>query len=223
MIDLYTAATPNGWKASIMLEELGVPYTPHFLNLGELDQKKPAFLAINPNGRIPAIVDRENGDFSVFESGAILIYLAEKHTRFLPADAKGRSIVMQWLMFQMSAVGPMMGQLNVFRRSFPENIPAAIDRYDRECHRLYGILNERLAENRYLAGSDYSIADIATWPWINVHERAGLPLDGYPHLQRWLDEIALRPAVIKGITVPPRRQDPATADRQTAAARKILA
>jgi len=204
MIDLYTAGTPNGWKASIMLEECELPYEAHILDLGKLDQKKPEFLAINPNGRIPAIVDRDLGNFPVFESGAILIYLAEKAGKFLPTDVKGRSVVMQWLMFQMSAVGPMMGQLNVFRRYFDEHLPAAIDRYDREVRRLFGVLDGRLKDHQYLAG-DYSIADIATWPWIRGHFWSGVPLDDYPNLERWLEEIRIRPAVERGMMVPPPR------------------
>src|SRR5882757_7309139 len=169
MIDLYTAATPNGHKISIALEELGMPYTVHAINLLAHEQKQPGFLAMNPNGRIPVIVDRDNGDFAVFESGAILIYLAEKTGKLMPADAKGRSVVLQWLMFQMSGIGPMMGQANVFFRYFPEKIEPAIKRYQNESRRLFEVLETRLAQVPWLAG-DYSIADIATWSWVRSHE-----------------------------------------------------
>jgi GSH-dependent disulfide-bond oxidoreductase len=168
MIDLYTAPTPNGWKVSIALEELELAYAAHLVNLLEGEQKKPWFVAISPNGRIPAIVDREAGDFAVFESGAILIYLAEKTGRLMPADTKGRSRVLQWLMFQMGGVGPMMGQTNVFSRYFPERIQPAIDRYQNETRRLFGVLDSRLRDHEYLAG-DYSIADIANWSWVRTH------------------------------------------------------
>ena len=203
MIDLYTAATPNGHKISIALEELGLPYTVHALNLGQHDQKQPEFLKISPNGRIPAIVDRDEGDFAVFESGAILVYLAEKTGRLMPADAKGRSIVLQWLMFQMGGIGPMMGQANVFFRYFPEKIQPAIDRYQGEVRRLFEVLETRLAEHEYLAG-DYSIADIANWAWVRTHKWSGVELDGLPQLQRWVDRLAARPACQRGIDVPPR-------------------
>lgn len=217
MIDLYTAPTPNGFKVSIALEELGLDYNVHALNLGDLDQKKPDYLAINPNGRIPAIVDRGANDFAVFESGAILIYLAEKAGRLLPTDAKGRSEVLQWLMFQVAGVGPMQGQANVFVRYFPETIPSVIDRYQKETRRLYGVLNNHLEDHQYLAG-DYSIADIATWPWVRAHFWAGVDLDGLPHLQRWLDEIAARPAAQKGIDVPKKMEGAETVEM----AKKIL-
>ena len=167
MIDLYTAATPNGWKVSIALEELELPYTVKALELVKLEQKQEAFLRINPNGRIPAIVDRDAGDFPVFESGAILLYLAEKTGRLLPADPKGRSVAIQWLMFQMGGVGPMQGQANVFFRYAPEKIPFAIERYQNETRRLYEVLDRRLGEAEYLAG-EYGLADIATWPWVRT-------------------------------------------------------
>ncbi|MCY1018278.1 glutathione S-transferase family protein [Pyxidicoccus sp. MSG2] len=201
MIDLYTWTTPNGYKVSIALEELGLPYTVHGVDLGKGVQKQPEFLRINPNGRIPAIVDRAEGDFAVFESGAILLYLAEKTGRLMPTDAKGRSRVIQWLMFQMGGVGPMQGQANVFFRYFPEKLQPAIDRYQNETRRLYTVLDTRLKESEYLAG-DYSIADIATWPWVRVHDWAGVSVDGLPHLQRWLKAIAERPAVKRGVDVP---------------------
>lgn len=201
MIDLYTSATPNGWKASILLEELGVPYTVHPISLSKGEQKTPDYLAINPNGRIPTIVDREAGDYPVFESGAILMYLAEKYQRFMPVDLKGRYEVVQWLMFQMAGVGPMQGQANVFFRYAPEKIPYAIDRYQAETKRLYTVLDTRLADRDYLAG-EYSIADIAHWSWVSLHAWAGVAIDDLPHLQRWLETIRARPAVQRGIVVP---------------------
>ena len=219
MIDLYTAATPNGWKVSIALEELGLPYTLRPIDLSSGAQKEPWFTAINPNGRIPAIVDRANGDFAVFESGAILLYLAEKTGRLMPADEKGRSRVVQWLMFQMGGVGPMMGQANVFTRYFPEHLPAAIERYRRECRRLFEVLDEHLANHEYLAG-DYSIADIANWSWVHTHEWPGIDVAGLDNLQRWMDAIAARPSVQRGIVNPPRQGQP---EEQIAKARVMLA
>ena len=201
MIELYTAPTPNGWKASIMLEELGLPYEVRAINLLERVQKEPWYLKLNPNGRIPTIVDRDAGNFAVFESGAILIYLAEKTDKLLPKDAKGRSVALQWLMFQMGGVGPMQGQANVFFRYAPEKIEYAINRYQEETTRLYQVLDTRLADTEYLAG-EYSIADIATWPWVRIHDWSGVSVDGMPHLQRWIDVIAARPAVQRGIAVP---------------------
>jgi glutathione S-transferase len=201
MIDLYTSSTPNGWKASVALEELALPYEVHAVSLSKGEQKTPEFLKINPNGRIPAIVDRELDNFAVFESGAILIYLAEKAGRLMPADVKGRSRVIQWLMFQMGGIGPMMGQANVFFRYWPEKIQPAIDRYQHESRRLFEVLNGRLAESEYLAG-DYSIADIANWCWVRTHPWSGVSVDGLAHLQRWLDAIGERPAVQAGVKVP---------------------
>ena len=206
MIDLYTAATPNGHKVSILLEELGLPYTVHALSFDRREQKAPAFLKINPNGRIPAIVDRDNGDFPVFESGAILVYLAERSGQLLPADPKGRSIVMQWLMFQMGGVGPMQGQANVFFRYFPEKLQGAIDRYQHETRRLYEVLDTRLQQVEYLAG-DYSIADIATFPWVRGHEWSGVSVQGLPALQRWMAALEARPAVQRGLQVQQRNDD----------------
>jgi glutathione S-transferase/GST-like protein len=206
MIELFTAATPNGHKISIALEELGLPCTMRVLDLGAGEQRQDWYLAINPNGRIPAIIDHDAGGFAVFESGAILVYLAEKTGRLLPADPKGRSRVLQWLMFQMGGVGPMMGQANVFFRYFPEKIQPAIDRYHAECRRLFGVLDRHLAANEYLAG-DYSIADIANWAWVRTHKWSGVGLDGLPHLTRWLEQIRARPAVQAGILQPPSRAD----------------
>ncbi len=219
MIDLYTAATPNGYKASVALEELQLPYELHSLDLGAGEQKEPWFLEINPNGRIPAIVDRDAGDFAVFESGAILIYLAEKTGKLMPQDAKGRSLVVQWLMFQMGGLGPMMGQANVFTRYFPEHIPSAIDRYKRESRRLLEVLDERLATHEYLAG-DYSIADIANWCWARSYDWPGIDIGGLDNLKRWMASIAARPAAEKGVNIPPRREDD---EENVRIARSILA
>lgn len=201
MIDLFTANTPNGHKISIALEEMGLPYDFHGLNLFNGDQRTPAFLGINPNGRIPAIIDHDNDDFCVFESGAILIYLAEKTGQFLPADRKARSRVLQWLMLQMSGVGPMQGQANMFYRYLPEKIPLAIERYQKETRRLYEVLDGQLARQPFLAG-DYSIADMATFPWVRIHDWAGVGIEGLPHLQRWLTAVGERPAVVRGLAVP---------------------
>ena len=201
MIDLYTAPTPNGWKASIALEELDLPYEVKPIRLDKMEQKDAAYLAICPNGRIPAIVDRDEGDFAVFESGAILLYLADKTGQLMPRDAKGRSLVEQWLMFQMGGIGPMQGQSNVFFRYAPEKIQYAIDRYQNETKRLYTVLDHQLAGNEYLAG-DYSIADIANWAWVSIHGWAGVAIDDLPNLQRWLDKLAARPAVQRGRAVP---------------------
>ena len=202
LIDLYTAATPNGHKISVALEELALPYVVRPVNILSGEQKRPEYLAINPNGRIPAIVDRGNGDFAVFESGAILIYLAEKTGQLMPADAKGRSEVLQWLMFQMGGVGPMMGQANVFFRYFPKKIPEAIERYQNESRRLLTVLDTQLGKQEWLAGSTYSIADIANWCWARTHKWSGVSVEGLGNLQRWLDAIAERPAAQKGLTVP---------------------
>ncbi len=201
MIDLYTSATPNGWKASVTLEELGLPYEVHAISLSSGAQKEPWFLKINPNGRIPAIVDRDEDNFPVFESGALMIYLAEKAGKLLPTDRKGRSRVIQWLMFQMGGIGPMMGQANVFYRYWPEKIQPAIDRYQHESRRLFEVLNGQLAEHEYLAG-DYSIADIANWCWVRTYPWSGVSMDGLDHLQRWINAIQERPAVERGVKVP---------------------
>lgn len=201
MIDLYTWATPNGWKASATLEELGLPYTVHPIDITTGIQKEADYVAINPNGRIPAIVDRENDDFIVFESGAIMLYLAEKAGKLIPSDPKGRSEVIQWLMFQTGGLGPMQGQANVFYRYFDEQIPVVIERYQNETRRLYSVLDTRLSDNEFLAG-DYSIADIANWSWARIHNWAGVSIDEFPHLQRWLDNLEARPALIAGANIP---------------------
>ncbi len=206
MIELLTAATPNGYKAAIALEEMELKFTWRAIKLGMLEQKEDWYLKINPNGRIPTIVDRDNDDFAVFESGAILIYLAEKTGKFLPIDVKGRSTVIQWLMFQMAGIGPMQGQANVFYRYAPEKIEYAISRYQRETRRLYEVLDSRLKDNEYLAGDFYSIADMATYPWIKLHNWAGVDMDGLSNLQRWQEIIAERPGVIRGMNVPESKQ-----------------
>ncbi len=224
MIDLYTAATPNGYKASIALEELELPYTVHPLDLGKLEQKEEAFLELNPNGRIPVIVDRENDDLVVFESGAILLYLAERTGRLIPADPTARSQVIQWLMFQMGGIGPMQGQANVFYRYAPEPIPYAIERYQKETRRLYEVLERRLAGRDYLVG-DYSIADIASFTWVRAHEWSGVSLDGLGRVARWLERIEARPAVQRGLVVPEPRDRKSEPEVQQAVnyARQMLA
>jgi len=201
MIDLYSSPTPNGWKASVTLEELELPYAVHPIDLARGDQKQEWFLKLNPNGRIPVIVDREAGDFPVFETGAIMIYLAEKAGRLLPSDARGRSRVIQWLMFQMGGIGPMMGQANVFFRYFPEKIQPAIDRYQHECRRLFEVLDRRLGESEWLA-DDFSIADIANWCWVRTYKWSGVDSSGLENLKRWRDALRERPACQRGVEVP---------------------
>ncbi len=207
MIELFTAPTPNGWKVSIALEELELAYSVRAISLAAGEQKSPWYLKINPNGKVPAIVDHANDGFVVFESGAILIYLAERAGRLLPADTAGRSRVLQWLMLQMGGVGPMMGQANVFFRYAPEKIPYAIERYQREVSRLFGVLDTQLAHSEFLAG-EFSIADIAHWSWVHTHAWSGVTIDGLPHLARWLAAVAERPAVQRGIDVPHREVRP---------------
>ena len=221
MIDLYTAATPNGKKISIMLEELGAAYRVHALDLSEFEHKEPWFLEINPNGKIPAIVDNDDGT-AVFESGAILIYLADKFGSLLPPVGDGRrTACVQWLMFQMSAVGPMQGQLNVFLKYAPEKIPYAIRRYTEETKRLYSVLDERLSRVEYIAG-EYSIADIATWPWINAYDWVRLDLEDFPNLVRWRAAVGERPAVIKGSGIPPSPEEEETEEEKIRRIRKLL-
>jgi len=203
MIDAYSWPTPNGHKIHIMLEETGLPYRVHGVDIGRGDQFEPAFLSISPNNKIPAIVDSEGPDgkpISVFESGAILIYLAEKTRKFMPADPRGRYAVIEWLMFQMGSIGPMFGQANHFRAYAPEKIPYAIDRYTNESNRLYGVMARRLAGRPYIAG-DYSIADIAIFPWMRYGDRRGVNVEEYPNVKRWFDSIDARPAVKRGLEV----------------------
>jgi GST-like protein len=200
MIDLYTFTTPNGRKASIMLEEVELPYNVHKIDITKGDQFTPEFVAINPNSKIPAIVDQDTG-ITVFESGAILIYLAEKTGKLLPTNSKERFQVLSWLMLQMGSVGPMFGQLNHFKKFAPEKIPYAIERYEKETLRLYSVLEGQLAEREFICG-DYSIADIATYPWVAIHEWQGLTLDSHPNLKRWVETMQQRPAVQGGMAVP---------------------
>jgi len=207
VIDLYTWTTPNGRKVSIALEEMDLAYEVHPIPIRTGKQKEPAFLRINPNGRIPAIVDRGEDDFAVFESGAILIYLAEKSGLFMPSTAKGRSLVIQWLMWQMGGLGPMHGQANVFNRYFPEKLPGVIKRYQDETRRLFGVMDTRLADHAFLADA-YSIADMACWPWVMQHDWAGVSIDDLPNLQRWLAAIGERPAVRRGFDVPTAQTQP---------------
>ena len=221
MIELLTADTPNGFKVSIALEEMGLPYRYRRIKLVDGEQKQDWYLKLNPNGRIPTIIDHDLNDFVVFESGAILIYLAEKTGKLLPKDVPGRSQVMQWLMFQMGGVGPMMGQANVFYRYAPEKIPYAIERYQREVRRLFAVLDGRLADHTYLAG-EYSIADIANWSWVQGHDWSGVSLDGLDHLKRWHDLIAARPAVVRGKAVPPKDDGEDDAKKRIEGARKLL-
>jgi glutathione S-transferase/GST-like protein len=201
MIELYTWATPNGRKASIALEEMEIAYQVVPIDLKTNAQKSPAFLALNPNGRVPVIVDRDAEDFAVFESGAILIYLAEKTGRFLPSSAKARSTVLQWLMWQVGGLGPMQGQANVFNRYFPEKIPSVLRRYQDETKRLFTVMDTRLADHAFLAG-EYSIADMACWPWVMQHEWSGVSLEDLPNLRRWVEALSARPGVIRGADVP---------------------
>ena len=204
MIDLYTWPTPNGHKIHIMLEECGLPYRVHPIDIGAGDQFKPEFLKISPNNKMPAMVDPDGPDgapISIFESGAILIYLAEKTGRFLPADPRGRYATLQWLMFQMGSIGPMLGQAHHFLQYAPEEIEYARNRYRNEANRLYGVLDCRLRDSRCLAGDDYTVADIAVWPWTRFPDRQGVERSDYPAFVRWFDEIAARPAVQKGIEV----------------------
>jgi GSH-dependent disulfide-bond oxidoreductase len=221
MIELYTAPTPNGRKISIALEEMALPYEVHAIDLAAGQQKTAEFLAISPNGRIPAIVDRDAGGFPVFESGAILVWLAEKSGRFLPVEPKPRSVVLQWLFFQVGGVGPMQGQANVFFRYAEEKIEYAIGRYQREVRRLFGVYDQRLAEHEYLAG-DYSIADMAAWPWVISHDWSGVSVDGLEHLQRWMRSLKARPAVRRGMDVPKRWNPDPDPRKLVGAARKML-
>ncbi|OGA22251.1 MAG: glutathione S-transferase [Betaproteobacteria bacterium RIFCSPLOWO2_02_FULL_67_26] len=205
MIDLYTWTTPNGRKVSIMLEELQLPYRVHPVNIGQGDQFKPEYLKINPNGKIPSIVDPEGPDgkpIALMESGAILIYLAGKTGKLLPAAVRDRYVALQWLMFQMGGVGPIFGQVHHFLRAAKEQVPYAIERYTRETRRLYGVLEERLKGRDYLAGG-YSVADIATYPWVARYEWHRTDLNDFPHVKRWFDAISARPAVQRGMNVPP--------------------
>ena len=204
MIEVYSWATPNGHKVHIMLEECGLPYRVHAVDIGAGDQFKPDFLAISPNNKIPAIVDPDGPDgepISLFESGAILLYLASKTGRFLPESTRGKFEAMEWLMFQMGGVGPMLGQAHHFRIYAPEKIAYAVDRYTNEAKRLYGVMDKRLAKAKYMAGAEYSIVDMAIFPWLRSWKNQGIDWADYPHLKGWFDEIAARPAVKRGVEV----------------------
>ena len=218
-IKLYTAATPNGWKVSIALEEMALPYEVRVIDFATQEQKADWYVRLNPNGRIPTLAD---DGFIVFESGAILLYLAEKTGKFLPQDVRGRSRVIQWLMFQMSGIGPMMGQANVFLRYFPEKIQPAIDRYQREVIRLFGVLDRQLASHEYIAG-EYSIADMALWPWVSGYEWSGVSVAEFAGLQRWLALVGARPAVQAGRDVPIKRDRAAEIEQATRTGPKMLA
>ncbi|HEV7833682.1 MAG TPA: glutathione binding-like protein [Caballeronia sp.] len=217
MIEAYSWATPNGHKIHIMLEELGLEYKAIPIDIGAGDQFTPEFLAISPNNKIPAIIDSDGPDgkpLTLFESGAILFYLAEKTGKFLPLDPVGRYTTMQWLMFQMGGVGPMLGQAHHFRIYAPEKIEYAVNRYSNEAKRLYGVMDKQLGVTRYLAGNDYSIADIATFPWTRSWKNQGIELDEFPNVKRWFDEISARPAVIRGVEVLASARKDLTGDKQ---------
>jgi GST-like protein len=217
MIEVYSWATPNGHKVHIMLEECGLPYQVEAVNIGEGDQFKPEFLAISPNNKIPAIVDPDGPDgqpISLFESGAILLYLAGKTGRFLPASIRGKYEVLQWLMFQMGGVGPMLGQAHHFRIYAPEKIEYAISRYTNEARRLYGVMNRQLGKSKYIAGNEYTIADMAIFPWLRSWKNQGIDWAEYPHLKGWFDEISARPAVQRGVEVLAGLRRPITGDKE---------
>jgi GST-like protein len=216
MIEVYSWPTPNGHKVHIMLEECGLAYRVHPVDIGAGDQFAPDFLAISPNNKIPAITDADGPDgapISLFESGAILLYLAGKTGKLLPGDVRGKYEVLQWLMFQMGGVGPMLGQAHHFRIYAPERIDYAIDRYTNEARRLYSVINKRLAHSTYLGGHDYSIADVAVFPWLRSWKNQGVEMGDYPHLRGWFDEIAKRPAVQRGVEVLAGVRKPLTDDK----------
>ncbi|MGO4302721.1 MULTISPECIES: glutathione binding-like protein [unclassified Cupriavidus] len=217
MIDVYTWATPNGHKVHIMLEECGLEYKVHPINIGAGDQFGEDFLKISPNNKIPAIVDSDGPDgqpISLFESGAILLYLAGKTGKFLPDDVRGKYDALQWLMFQMGGVGPMLGQAHHFRIYAPEKIEYAVNRYTNEAKRLYGVIDKQLSKHAWLAGDSYSVADIATFPWLRSWQNQGVELDDYPHLKRWFNEIAERPAVKRGVEVLAKERKPLQSDKE---------
>ncbi len=200
MIELYTSGTPNGWKVSMALEEMDLPYNVNLINLGKGDQRRPEYLKICPNGRIPAMVDTDTG-ISIFESGAILLYLAEKSGKLMPSDLVGRYDVMQWLMFQMAGIGPMQGQAVAFVRYFPEEVPQAISRYCNESRRLYEVLDSQLGDSDYLTG-EYSIADIANYSWVRSWYWARVPIEGLDNLQAWMERMAAKPGIQRGCEIP---------------------
>jgi GSH-dependent disulfide-bond oxidoreductase len=221
MIDVYSWATPNGHKVHIMLEECGLPYAAHAVDISTGEQFSPDFLAISPNNRIPAITDPDGPDgepISLFESGAILLYLAGKTGRFLPRSTRGKYQALQWLMFQMASVGPMLGQTHHFRAYAPEKVEYAITRFSNEARHLYGVMDKQLATNDYIAGKEYTIADMAVWPWLRSHERQGIDLGEFPNVKAWFEAIGNRPAVQRGITILADRRKP----ELDQAAREIL-
>ncbi|WP_395700870.1 glutathione binding-like protein [Aquabacterium sp.] len=221
MIEVYSWATPNGHKVHIMLEECGLPYRVHAVDIGAGEQFEPEFLKISPNNKIPAIIDPDGPEgrpISLFESGAILLYLAGKTGKLLPASVSAKYEVLEWLMFQMGGVGPMLGQAHHFRIYAPEKIPYAIERYTNEAKRLYAVMNRRLANSKYLGGGEYSIADIAVFPWLRSWKNQGIDWNDYPHLKGWFDEIAARPAVQRGVAVLADRRKPLIDDK----ARSVL-
>jgi GST-like protein len=216
MIDLYTWPTPNGHKIHIMLEETGLPYRVHPVDIGAGDQFKPEFLKISPNNKMPAMIDSDGPDgkpISMFESGAMLLYLASKTGKFLPGDIRDRWATLQWLMFQMGGVGPMLGQAHHFLAYAPEKIPYAMQRYSKEANRLYGVIDRRLAESKFIACNEYTIADMAIMPWLRSYERQGVNMDEYQHVKRWFDGIAARPAVQRGLAVLADRRKPVMDDK----------
>ena len=217
MIELFTAATPNGYKVSIALEELEVDYKVRKIDFNKGEQREDWFLKINPNGRIPAIIDHEAGELRVFESGAILIYLAEKYGRLIPSDEKERVECLCWLMFQMGGIGPMQGQANVFGKYFDEKIPSAISRYRNECRRLYSVLDTHLKGKEWIC-NEFSIADIANWAWIRSYKWSELDISGLANLRLWMDRMVDRPACLKGCTIPPRQE----ASKQIQSAKSII-
>jgi len=216
MIDLYSWPTPNGHKIHIMLEETGLPYRVHPVNIGAGDQFKPEFLKISPNNKMPAMIDSDGPDgkpMSMFESGAMLLYLASKTGKFLPENIRDRWSTLQWLMFQMGGVGPMLGQAHHFLVYAPEKIPYAMQRYSKEANRLYGVMDRRLAESKFIACNEYTIADIAIMPWLRSYKNQGVEMDGYPHVKRWFDGIAARPAVQRGLAVLAELRKPVMDDK----------
>jgi GST-like protein len=216
MLEVYSWATPNGHKVHIMLEECGLPYRALPVDIGAGDQFQPDFLAISPNNKIPALVDPVGPDgqpISLFESGAILLYLAGKTGRFLPSSTRGKYEMLQWLMFQVGGVGPMLGQAHHFRIYAPEKLPYAVDRYSNEAQRLYGVMNRQLAKSKYIAGPKYTIADIAIFPWLRSWKNQGINWNDFPHLKGWFDEIAARPAVQRGCDVLAGQRKPLTDDK----------
>ena len=216
-IDVYSWPTPNGHKVHIMLEECGLPYRAHPVNIGQGDQFEAEFLTISPNNKIPAITDPDGPEgkpISLFESGAILVYLAAKTGKFLPSDDRGKYAVLQWLMFQMGSVGPMLGQAHHFRMYAPEKIPYAIDRYTNEARRMYGVIDRQLGKSAFIAGDDYSIADIAIFPWLRSWENQGVVIGEFPDLKRWFDRLADRPAVQRGVKVLAELRKPITGDKE---------